>query len=316
MRAGALFKYFNSFRDADSEPFDVLICDEAHRIRETSDDRFTRKDDRADRAQVDELISAAKVSVFFIDDLQVVRPGEIGSAELIRASAERLGADLDEFELETQFRCQGSDTYVSWIENTLELRRTPDVIWNPDEEFDFDVVDSPHELEAIIREKAAEGFTARLTAGFCWPWSSPNPDGSLVDDVVIGDWRMPWNAKPDSGRLAKGIPKSNFWAIDPAGIDQVGCIYTAQGFEFDHVGVIFGRDLVYRPREGWVGQIEHSHDSQIRRNLKRSAVPFTDLVKHAYRVLLTRGLLGCYVYFEDATTRDFFLSRIEHRRAS
>ncbi len=176
------------------------------------------------------------------------------------------------------------------------------------------MVDSPQELEAIIRGKAAEGATARLAAGFCWPWSNPNPDGTLVDDVVIGDWKMPWNAKPDAGRLAKGIPKSNFWAIDPGGIDQVGCVYTAQGFEYDYSGVIFGRDLVHRPREGWVGQPEYSHDGQVRRNLKRANVPFVDLVKHTYRVLLTRGMLGCYVYFEDEQTRDFVLSRIERPR--
>ncbi|MFN8035362.1 MAG: DUF2075 domain-containing protein [Acidimicrobiia bacterium] len=260
-RAAALFKYFNGFGSVEPETVDVLICDEAHRLRENSWSRWTPKSDRTDRSQVMELMEAARVSVFFIDDLQVVRPGEVGSSDLVRAAATNLEIAVDEFELEAQFRCGGSESFVSWIDNTLDLRRTPDVIWNTSEEFDFDVLDSAAELEALVRERVREGFTARLSAGFCWPWSNASGDGTLVNDVVVGDWSMPWNAKPEAGRLAVGIPKSNYWASDPGGIDQVGCVYTAQGFEYDYAGVIVGRDLVYRPREGWVGQPEFSKDS-------------------------------------------------------
>lgn len=313
-RAGALFKYFNNFTTAEPGEFDVLICDEAHRIRLTSNHRFTRAAQRSDRTQIDELVQSAKVSVFFIDDLQVVRPGEVGSSTLIRQGADDNDAEWSEFELETQFRCGGSDTYIRWVANTLDLDRTPDVMWNTGEEFDFDVVDSVEELEALIRAKAAEGHTARLAAGYCWPWSNPTPDGLLVPDVKVGDWSMPWNAKPDAGRLAPGIPKANFWASDPTGIEQVGCVYTAQGFEYDYAGVIFGRDLVYRPRDGWVGQPEHSHDSVVKKSARRDPAGFTRMVQHTYRVLLTRGMRGCYVYFQDDTTRDFFLSRMERPR--
>lgn len=201
----------------------------------------------------------------------------------------------------------------SGSENTLGLRRTPYVLWDAGEAFELDVLESPQELEAVIREKAAAGCTARLTAGFCWPWSDPRPDGTLVDDVRVGDWSMPWNAKPDAGRLASGIPKSNYWARDPGGLEQVGCIYTAQGFEYDYAGVIWGRDLVYRSRTGWVGQPEHSRDNVVRRGAHEGR--FLELVKNTYRVLLTRGLLGCYVYFEDRETEDFVRSRIDWSRS-
>jgi DUF2075 family protein len=303
------FGYFNSFSAAEPETIDVLICDEAHRIRDTSFNRFTPKAQRSDRLQIDELLAVAKTAVFFIDDMQVVRPGELGSSELIRQATTRLGIPLAELELDTQFRCAGSDAYVEWVENTLGLRKTPYVLWDPADAFVFDIVDSPQELEAIIREKAGEGYTARLSAGFCWPWSNPRPDGTLVNDVEVGEWKMPWNAKPDAGRLAAGIPKSNYWAREPGGIDQVGCIYTAQGFEYDYAGVIWGRDLVYRSREGWVAQPEFSKDNVVRRGAKGDG--YIALVKNTYRVLLTRGLLGCTVFFEDSETADFVRSRIE-----
>ena len=147
-----------------------------------------------------------------------------------------------------------------------------------------------------------------MASGFCWPWSQPTNDGSLIDDVVIGDYARPWNAKPDAARLKKGIPKASFWASDPGGIDQIGCVYTAQGFEFDYVGVIVGLDLRYDGQtSSWIGDPKHSRDHVVK---TRSGPRFTDNVKNTYRVLLSRGMSGCYVYFMDAQTREFVESRL------
>ncbi len=301
-RAGqSQFRYFNQFGNADANDVDVLILDEAHRLRETSASRFTPKAKKTDIPQVDELIKAAKTTVFFIDDNQVVRPNEVGSTQLILDAAERNKADVSTFELETQFRLAGSKAFLQWVDGMLGIAPSAEPTWDPDREtFDFRIVDSVEQLDALIRSKADEGHSARLTAGFCWPWSNPNADGTLVPDVKVGAWQMPWNAKPDAGRLAPGIPPSNFWASDPNGINQVGCVYTAQGFEFDYVGVIWGRDLRWDPATNdWIGDPSHSHDSIV----KRSGDRFTDLVKRTYRVLLTRGLKGCCVHFEDEETR-------------
>ncbi len=307
-RGGVQFKYFNSYRDAEYNEIDVLIADEAHRIRKTSDNRYTRKSDRTDIAQINELLNAAKLAVFFIDDDQVVRPNEIGSVQYIRQYAEQANCQVAEYELEAQFRCSGSDAFVNWINNTLGIRKTANAIWESKDEFDFQILDSPLAVEKAIKVKIAEGSTGRMTAGFCWQWSKPTKDGDLVDDVVINGYKRPWNAKPDAGRLAPGIPKSNFWAYDPEGINQIGCIYTAQGFEFDYVGVIFGKDLIHDlDVGGWTGDRSESHDSVV----KRSGDQFIELVKNTYRVLFSRGMKGCYVHFIDKDTERFFRSRIE-----
>ena len=153
-----------------------------------------------------------------------------------------------------------------------------------------------------------EGHTGRMTAGFCWKWSKPNSDGQLENDVVIGDYQRPWNANPNAGHLAPGIPKSHFWATDPNGMNQVGCVYTAQGFEFDYVGVVFGRDLIYDfDHQAWKGNKEYSYDAKV----KSSKDDFTKLIKNTYRILLTRGLKGCYVYFMDKDTERFVKSRMD-----
>lgn len=307
-RGEVQFKYFNSYIDAEPNEIDVLVCDEAHRLREVSHSRFTRRDLRTGRPQVEELIEASKVSVFFIDDNQVVRPNEIGSSDLIREAAGRMDCRLDEYRLEAQFRCAGSDGFVNWINNTLGVARTANVLWDGSEGFEFRIFESPVELEGAIQERAREGFTARATAGFCWPWSAPKSDGTLIADVKVGDFQRPWNAKPDAGRLAPGIPKASHWAHDPDGINQIGCVYTAQGFEFDYVGVIIGPDLTYNfDDQVWEGHPENSHDSTV----KRGRHQFVNLVKNTYRVLLSRGLRGCYVYFMDKDTERFFKSRME-----
>jgi uncharacterized protein len=310
-RAANQFRYFNNYALADEDAVQVLVMDEAHRIRASSATRFTPKASQSGEAQVDELMKAAEVGVYFLDDLQVVRPNEVGSAELIREAAARWGAELKEFELEAQFRCAGSDGFVNWVDHMLGIRQTANDLWDPDDEaFDFGLVDSVLDLEAWVRSMAAAGNTARLVAGFCWPWSNPRPDGTLEQDVIVGSWRMPWNARPDAGRLARGIPKSDYWATDPGGLEQVGCVYTAQGFEFDYVGVIFGEDLRFDSASGdWMGDKRVSYDAVV----KRSGERFVELVKHTYRVLLTRGMKGCRVLFVDEATRRHARSRIGGR---
>ena len=303
------FKYFNSYSNADYNSLDVLIADEAHRIRKTSNNRFMKASDRSNLLQIEELINIAKVPVFLIDDDQIVRPDEIGSVELIKQYAEKMDCNLYEYELKAQFRCAGSDGFVNWINNTLGIKKTANVLWDTSEGFDFQIFSSPIDLDDAIKDKVEEGFTARMTAGFCWEWSKKlNSDNTLKNDVVIGEYVKPWNAQHNATNLSPGIPKAHHWAYDPYGIDQIGCVYTAQGFEFDYVGVIFGLDLRYDlDNQKWIGDKNESYDWVV----KRSGDKFIDLIKNTYRVLLSRGMKGCYIHFMDKDTERFFGSRME-----
>ncbi len=299
------FKYFLSYGDLPPNAIDVLVLDEAHRIREKTVLRTRRA---TGKKQVEEILNAGKVCVFFIDDLQIVKPDEIGSVRHIREYAEKFNANVKEFELQAQFRCAGSDAFVNWINNTLQIRKTANPIWEVESEFDFRICPSPQELDKLIRQKVSEGATARLTAGFCWPWSKElNDDGSLKDDVVIGSYQRPWNARYEATGLRTDIPKAQFWAYDPNGIGQIGCIYTAQGFEFDYVGVIVGSDLKFDFEKAvWIGDPKGSKDPALATDTKS----FLSNIKNRYRVLMTRGHRGCYVYFVDKDAERFFRSRM------
>lgn len=304
-RVKQMFKYFNSFMDAEKNGLDVLILDEAHRIRETSENRYTKAALRQGRPQVDELMAAARVPVFLLDQHQVVRPGELGTVDEINEYAKSLGLKVREISLDDQFRCGGSAAYINWVQRLLGLEPGGPIPWEGDSGFSVQLVDSPQEMESLLALKLHEGFGARLTAGFCWKWSDPNKDGSLVADVAVGGWSKPWNLKGD--RAVGGAPPSALWATDPAGFGQVGCIYTAQGFEYDWNGVIIGPDLVWRT-DRWVVNRSANKDPDFKNTNKVSDLEFEKLVKNVYKVLLTRGLMGTYVFSVDAETHAFLAS--------
>jgi uncharacterized protein len=304
-RTRRLFKYFNQFGDADRNGLDVLILDEAHRIRETSASRFTPARLRTGQPQVDELIAAARVPVFFLDQHQVVRPGEMGTVEDIEAHAKRSGLSVQKVSLDAHFRCGGSEEYLRWIERLLGLAAGGPLSWPGDPAFALQVADSPRELENVLRAKLEAGYGARMAAGFCWPWSDPRPDGTLEDDVMIGDWSKPWNVKGD--RAAGGAPPAALWATESAGFGQVGCIYTAQGFEYDWNGVIIGPDLVWRGND-WVAIRSANRDPDLRSQTRVSDLEFGRLLRNVYKVLLTRGMVGTILYSTDPQTQDLLHS--------
>ncbi|MEW1926045.1 DUF2075 domain-containing protein [Streptomyces sp. NPDC088360] len=295
-----LFKYFNSFMTAERNGLGVLICDEAHRIRKTSANRYTKAELRTDKAQIEELIDAARVPVFLLDQHQVVRPGEMGTVGQIQQAAAEKKLDCRVVSLDSQFRCGGSDAYLRWVVRLLGLDGDQPVAWEPDGKVGLEVVDSPEELEAFLVDRRAHGYGARMSAGYCWKWTTKIPPGqALPADVAIGDWARPWNVFGD--RAVLGAPPAALWATDPAGFGQVGCVYTAQGFEYDWSGVIIGPDLVWRG-DRWVVDRRASKDPVFTK-----ATPNADvdrLVRNTYKVLLTRGMIGTVIYSTDAETRD------------
>jgi len=302
-RAANLFKFFFNFTQLKDNEIDVLICDEAHRIRADSNDFRVPSRFRSSKPQIEDLIRPAKLSIFFIDEHQIVRPKEIGSIALMKDAAKKYGIDasnIAEFELKTQFRCSGSDAYLQWLDKILEVRDSDINYFDAKMEFKF--FDNPESLKKAIDEKNREKENcARLVAGFCWPWSNPNPDGSLENDVKIGDFEMPWEKKNEFWK----------WATDKSGMEQVGTVYTAQGFEFDYIGVIFGPDLVYRESEGgWVSRPDKSFDSMV----TRSNPNLAEHLKSVYRVLLSRAHKGVYIYFMDEETEKYFKSRMKVKR--
>jgi DUF2075 family protein/thymidine kinase len=224
-----LFRGTGSFTDTSDNYFDVLICDEAHRLNEKSG-MFQNKGEH----QIKEIIHSSVVSIFFIDENQIVTLKDIGSVEEIRRQADDLGSQVYQMELSSQFRCNGSDGYLAWLDHILEIRETANTMLDPTD-FDFQVFDNPNDLRDVIFEKNKINNKARLLAGYCWDWEKDKRNDTNHHDIVIEefDFGMSWNLGTDG----------QAYLIQPESVNQVGCIHTSQGLELDYVGVIIGDDL-------------------------------------------------------------------------
>ena len=296
-----LFTGAGSFVETDANTLPALIADEAHRLNEESN-FFGRGEN-----QIMEIINAASFSVFFIDESQRVHIDDIGSKDAIRNHADNLGADVTELTLESQFRCNGSKGYIAWVDDVLQVRRTANA-GAFDLDFDLQVFDSPETVHAAIDEQNEQTRLSRVVAGYCWEWDKDGRADPDVADIEIGDYERSWN-----------LDTSDPWAIADGSIDEVGCIHTCQGLEFDYVGVIIGEDLKYRDGEIVVDHEERATTDRslfgikkmFREQPEKAADLADELIKNTYRTLMTRGMEGCYLYCCDEPLQNYLESRVE-----
>jgi hypothetical protein len=301
------------------DTFDLVVADEAHRLwhqRMLPKGAGVWKKVEGAAPMVEEIIRASRVSAFFLDDNQSVRAEEIGRSEVIRDHANRLGVKVHEVDLNLQFRCNGSESYVHWIDALFGFRVAPDFAWLRYGGYDFHLDDTVQATADRLALHRNAGRRCRLVAGFCWPWSDPIGT-TLVPDLVhpsFEGWNAPWIEK-----TAQNLPPLSHryyrWANEDSYFEQVGSIYSVQGFEFDHVGVIWGEDLVWRDGR-WRFDATKNRDDRFKRELKRTGEDPVAKLLNVYRVLLTRGMQGTSLYVIDPQTRQKVRSLLELRRAA
>lgn len=302
-----LFRGSGAFWELAEESFDALVIDEAHRLNEKSGLYGNLGEN-----QIAELIAAARFTVFFIDETQRVTLRDAGTVSDIRAHAEAAGAHVHEADLFSQFRCNGSDGYLTWLDDVLGIRPAEEDV--ADLDYDFRVFDDPNEMHAAIAEKNRAANKSRVVAGYCWEWESgakrANPNHH---DIVIPahTYARSWN-----------LNNSDTWAIDEGSVDQVGCIHTCQGLEFDYVGVIVGDDLRFEDGRVITDRTKRAKSDQALRGVKklaetdpaRAARIADELIRNTYRVLMTRGMKGCYVFCTDAALAEYLRSCVPGSR--
>lgn len=293
-----IFSGSTKFCEVSPLSYDVLIVDEAHRLKAKG--TYMYKGD----SQVEDVIKASRVNVFFIDDEQRIRPNDEGSMDYVESVAKKNHSEVIKVELKAQFRCSGADGFVNWVEHTLQIRDTANFDGWDKESFEFKIMDSPQDLEKYIQRKRINGYTARIVAGFAWPWTAAkdgNPDAEIAD-VKIAEYgyARPWNSRHDQYT----------WTIDESKSHQIGCIHTSQGLEFDYVGVILGRDIYYDPDTHTVnGDYENYYDKTGKSGLRNKPDELTQYIKNIYRVLMTRGIKGCTIFCCDKNLQAYMKNR-------
>ena len=296
-----LFKGSGTYIETRNNVIHTLLVDEAHRLNEKSG-LFHNQGEN----QIKEIIHSSYCSVFFIDESQRVTMDDIGSLEEIRKWADEENSMIYEMELQSQFRCNGSDGYLAWLDDVLEIRETAN--YNLDGiDFDIRVCDSPMEVRQLIIERNKKENRSRILAGYCWDWDKKQGNNTNYHDIKIGDFGMSWN-------LANGEP----FAISETSVNEVGCIHTAQGLEFDYVGVIIGDDIRYENGHVITDFTKRAKTDQSLRGIKKmyKSDPFQakqkadEIIRNTYRTLLTRGMKGCYIYCVDSGFEKYLKQRL------
>jgi DUF2075 family protein len=304
-----LFKGSGVYTESLKNEIDALIVDEAHRLNEKSG-LFKNKGEN----QTKEIIHAAKFSVFFIDEFQKISIHDVGNKEDIWKYANSYDAEVVEMKLDSQFRCNGSDGYLAWLDDILEISETANYD-GFDFEYEFKIFDDPSELRKQIVEKNRLNNKARIVAGYCWDWISNGKDNKNVHDIVINEhqFSMSWN-----------LGNSTTWAIDPSSVEQAGCIHTSQGLEFDYVGVIIGEDLRFENgrlitdpfKRAKTDKSLSGFKSSYKRDREETLRVTEQIIKNTYRTLMTRGMKGCYIYCVDPSLKEYFMQRMKKMNSS
>lgn len=298
-----MFTGSGSYIGCEPDTFDCLIVDEAHRLNKKSG-MFKNLGEN----QIKEIIEVSKSSIFFIDEDQKVTWQDIGKKEEIEKWANQIGAKVQNLKLESQFRCNGSDGYLSWLDNILDIEDTANATLEGIE-YDFKVIDSPNELRDLIFDKNKINNKARLVAGYCWDWISKK--NKNLNDIVIPEYNfgMKWNLASDG----------NIWIISPKSVNEIGCIHTCQGLEVDYIGVIIGNDFIVRNGKVITNPSKRAktdaslkgYKKELKENSEETTKKADAIIKNTYRTLMTRGMKGCYVYFTDKETEKYFKSRLK-----
>lgn len=296
-----LFKGSGCYTEAPLNSIGTILADEAHRLNEKSG-MFQNMGEN----QIKEIIHASCCSVFFIDESQRVTTSDIGSIEEIEKWAKRENSEVIRMQLVSQFRCNGSDGYLAWLDDILQIRDTANYDMDGID-YDIRICDSPLEMEHIILEKNKIRNRARILAGYCWNWPKETRNDSSFHDIKIGEYGISWNL---DGKEA--------FAINPNSVHEAGCIHTSQGLEFDYVGVIIGDDMRVEKGKIITDYSKRARTDQSMKGIKTIAKNNPDkanqladeIIKNTYRTLMTRGMKGCYVYCTDKNLSAYLKERL------
>lgn len=300
-----MFKGAGSYIEAEPNIVDTIICDEGHRL--TAKTQLGPK--IAGENQIKEIINASLCSVFFIDESQRVTLSDIGTVSEIVKWADELDSEVQEMELVSQFRCDGSDGYLAWLDDVLEIRETANFDLK-DIDYDIRIMDSPNEVRDLIIECNKTRNQSRILAGYCWAWLKEGQNNSDVHDIKIGDFEMSWN-----------LGNTSTFAIDENSVNEVGCIHTSQGLEFDYAGVIIGDDMRYENGHIVTDFTKRAKTDQSLKGIKKlykenpefALKEADEIIKNTYRTLMTRGMKGCYVYCTDKNLADHLRECLKQR---
>lgn len=285
---------------ATGEKYDLLIVDEAHRLKCRNHGHLSsypifdncNKDlglDKDEGTELDWIMMCSKNRILFRDGLQMVRPCDIYTEEFNDILEKRYQTANIKTSLSTQWRCEGGDTYISYLKEILsgKCKISKDVL-----NYDFRLYEDCAKMISEIKSKEAESGLCRVVAGYAWPWDRKKPDDFTIE---IQGKRYQWN------RIY------NNWIGSKNAINEVGCIHTVQGYDLNYCGVIIGEEIKYDPMSNELYADKNCYfDQQGKSGVADKPEELKEYITNIYLTLLTRGIKGTFVYVCNDELRAYF----------
>lgn len=291
------------------ELFDLLIVDEAHRVKQRANQSAASLnkefeefnitlfgEDDLNITQLDWLKKMSKHQVFLVDAAQSVMPGDIARSTL-NSLKDEASAGNGKFRLASQMRVLGGADYIEFVDRFVHGQAKPGN--HKFGEYDLRFFPSFKEMYSEIQKRESDVKLSRLLAGYGWKWVTKGKSDPCLYDIEIEGVKLPWNRKQLD------------WISSPSSPGEVGSIHTIQGYDLNYAGVIFGPEIKFNPDTNKIYLDRRSYfdakgkENNTRRGIVYSDDDILDYVLNVYRVLMTRGMLGTYVYVHDNELRAF-----------
>ena len=280
--------------------FDLLIVDEAHRLRcryhgnvshhptIINRNKYLGLDERMG-TELDWIMLCSRNQIFFRDERQTVRPCDLTADDFMNILRNNYQEPKAQLRLDTQWRCQGGDDYIEYLR---------DILWNKAKAFrdipnyDLKLYTDCNRMYQDIQQKNEEFGLCRMAAGFAWPWDRNNTDEFTIH---IQGHQYRWNRKYDN------------WISSETAPEEIGCIHTLQGYDLNYAGIIIGEDLKYNPETQTIVSDKTSYfDTLGKAGVSDDPEALKDYLCNIYLTLLTRGIKGTYIYICDDALREYF----------
>jgi len=303
---GTIIGPFDAAREGAEKKYDVLIVDEAHRLTNyegsinkkwfkiRSKNLGFKEEDIKRITQLDWIIRSSKCRIMFYDKEQSIKTHDIADNYF----RDRVGESAERFVLTSQMRCLGGNPFVDYIKSILDCDNPKRVV-EFENDFELRIFDDANDMIERIKNLNEGLDLCRVVAGYSWKWRTKGKDSKWSYDIEFGDKQYSWNKENEE------------WILREDSIDEIGCIHTSQGYDLNYVGVIFGKEIDYDPDKGKITiKKEEFYDSGVKNNSTDE-----DLKRHvinAYKVMLTRGIHGCYLYACNPNLHDYLQRYIKN----
>ena len=297
------------------EEYDIILVDEAHRLpqykniswmgtyKDTTKAIFGEDANPENYTTLDWILKRSKYTILVYDGAQTVKGSDITYDQFVNAF-KREQVSVNNHWLRSQMRCKGGQDYIDYLSDIFSCKE--DLQKKEIINYDFKLFDHIEDMIQAIRSRDKEVGLSRTVAGYSWEWKSKGCNSIEevkrlgLEDITIEGHKYIWNMKNIE------------WILRPTAIDEIGCIHTTQGYDLNYVGVIFGEEIGY---DNDTNQITIDPSKHFDANVQRGASPeeLKDYLINSYKVMMSRGIKGCYVYVCNPSLKDYLCKFISQQ---